>query len=150
MAKTAASERGGFPTKKYVSEKMKASFAGVGGMSAKVSTSQDRYSLVSNFSRAQPKHGKKFRGAKPWGQTRKYAKAFWVQTQYAGLIPMQRSRGKLRAIYGPSVPRELERELERERPVGSDILRETGRYAEVRVVHHLTQVAGMTKSKYKI
>ena len=71
---------------------------------------KDRYSLLNRFSPLPAKAvpGGKFKSARPWNIKRTYKKAFYINAGH-GLVPVRRKDGKLKALYGPSVGRELER-----------------------------------------
>ncbi|MZR12677.1 hypothetical protein GQE99_06540 [Maritimibacter sp. DP07] len=108
-------ERGQWSDPGHVKKRVSSILAGT-KLVGKIRAEQNHYSLATRFSGVSDGHaGGKFRSAKPWGQTRNY-KGFLVRGKYNdALLPAVRTgrgRNAFKVIYGASVARELEREME--------------------------------------
>lgn len=94
-----------------------------------------RFSLITRFSPRYGNNGRTLRGAKPWSTSRSYRNVFVINSRNGGQsVPLRREGGRLKALYGPSVGREMERDYVRgpvERHVGERLPAETVRYARV-------------------
>lgn len=147
MAKRLIAREGGFKSN-YVGSHMQFVRSSAATLTAEI-RAQGRFSLINRFS---PRYGANSRGqrslraARPWNTSRTYNNVFVIRARSGGgEVPLVRSGSGVKALYGPSVGREFERDYVR-RPVedhiGDKLPRETVRYAGV-YMHQLKARYGL-------
>jgi len=137
LMQNTAKFRGGWDKIGETRKRVKAFNSAAGDLTSRAVAAQKHYSLVNKFSPSSNRvPGGAFRSAVPWGQARTYRHGFYITSRFNGeLVPVTRigkGRNHYKAIYGPSVPREIERDLKESKR----ILHGIERYVIHRAAHH--------------
>lgn len=128
---------GGFKTQAYVRQRTTLRRGSAASPTASITMRSKWSTLMAHRPTPKFKSGGALRRARPWGEARRYYKAFYIQGQNGNQLPVTRTgkgRRAYKVIYGANPARELERDDARvpvERHIAEKLPAEVVRYARV-------------------